>query len=182
MRCRYRVISGITIHHGIVIVEHRGRIESPAGLAGLRRRVGPAVADQLVDAFEKMQVRLGLHVERRGAEHRRMQPRPRFRRSHRTLVEMARRRSPACGRSLPPLRAFAFGQIHQRVARKTHRRRAVSLRAEQRAMRLGPFADGRQVILVGQFGERLSPIVADIARSLGPISTPASAGRYGVRS
>ena len=111
--------------------------------------------------FEKMQVGFGFHIERRGAEDGRVQPCPGFGRRDGAPVEMTGGRRPARGRKLAPLPAFAFGQIHQRVARKAHRRCAVGLRAEPRAVPCGPFVDRRQVIFIDQFSQRLAPVVAD---------------------
>ena len=91
-------VGGDIRHHqppGVVMIEYRGRVEAPAGLAGLGRRVGPAMAHELIDALQEVEVGLGLHIERRGAEDRRMQPGPCFRRGDGAAVEMVGGRGPA---------------------------------------------------------------------------------------
>ena len=79
-----------------------------------------------------------------------------------------------------PLRALAFGQIHQRVARQRHRRDAVGLRPQPRAVLLRPLAQRREIIVVGEFAQGLAPIVADGAGLLADVA--GERGRYGVRS
>ena len=146
---------------GVVIVEDGGGVESPAGLAGFGRGIRKAVADELIDALQEMQVGLGLHVEGRGAEDRGVQPGPGLGRRHGTVVEMARGSGPAGGGEVTPLRALAFGQVDERTAGERHGRDAVGLGAEFRAVLFGPLVQGREVVAVGQFGERLAPIVAN---------------------
>ena len=117
-------------HHdppGVLVVEDAGRVEPPAGIRHAVGGVGPAVADELVDALQEVQVGFGLHVERRGPEDRRVQPGPGLRRDDRPVVEMADRRRPARGAQRLPLRAFAFGQIDAGVARDGRGRNAVAL-------------------------------------------------------
>ena len=119
------------------------------------------MADELVDALEKMKVGLGLDVERRGPEGRRVQPCPCLGRDDRTIVEMADRRGPPrCPQRLP-LRAFPFWQIDARVARDRRWRHAVALDAESGTVLPGPCLHRRQEALVDEFGQRLAPVVAE---------------------
>src|ERR1051326_2293446 len=74
---------------------------------------------------------------------------------------MARRGRPSRRRKGAPLRSFTFGQVNQSVAGHHHRRIAVGLRTEARAVLSGPFGDRPQIILVNQLGQRLTPIVTD---------------------
>src|SRR5690349_24169389 len=62
-----------------------------------RRRIGPAVSNQLIDAFDEMKVSFCLHIERRGAECGRVQPGPGFgRRSEEHTSELQSRRDLVC--------------------------------------------------------------------------------------
>src|ERR1035437_1465536 len=70
-------------------------------------------------------------------------------------VEVTGRGRPSRGGEAPPLRPFAFGQIHQRIARKRHRRYPVGLRTESRPMLFRPCRHGRGGGFVAGFGEGL---------------------------
>ena len=80
---------------------------------------------------------------------------------------MARRSRPVRKRETAvPLRAFSLGQIHKRVARKRHRRRSVTLRAELRMMLARPRVQRSQIVLVNQLRQRPSPVVTHIGSLL----------------
>ncbi len=119
------------------------------------------MADQLVDALEEVQVGLRLHVERRGPERRRVEPRPRFRRDDGPVVQVPDGGGPPRRAQRLPLRAFAFGQIDAGVARDGGGRDAVALDAEPRAALRRPGLHGREEPLVEQVRQRASPVVAD---------------------
>ena len=128
-------------HHDpprVLVVEDAGRVEAPAGVGHAVGRVGPAVADELVDALEEVQVGLRLHVERRRPERRRVQPGPRLRRDDRPIVEVADRGRPPRRAQRLPLRPFALRQIDAGVARDGRRRNAVALDPELRAVARAP--------------------------------------------
>src|SRR6185437_2679245 len=73
---------------------------------------------------------------------------------------MASGRCPAGRAETPPRWAvLAFGQIHQRIARKNDRGLAVCLRAEPRMMRVSPLANWLQIVVLRQFRQSLAPIV-----------------------
>ena len=152
---------GHDVPPGVVVIENGGGVEAPAGLAGAIGGVGPAMPDELIDALQEVQVGLGFHVERGGAEDRRVQPRPGFGRGDGTVVEMAGGGGPAGGGEGAPLRSFAFGKADQGVARHGDRGIAVGLGAEKRAVFGGPFVDRREVVFVDELGEGFAPVVAD---------------------
>src|ERR1035441_4259703 len=108
-----------------------------------------------------MEVGFGLEVERSGAKDGGVKPGPGFGRSDGASVEVAGGSGPAGGGKAAPGGAFAFGEIDERVARKRHGRGPVGLGAEEGAVLVGPLADGREVIVVGELGEGTAPIVAD---------------------
>ena len=60
----------------VLFVENRGSVKTPSGIVDTLRCVRPSVADQLVDAFKKVPVGFGLHIEWCGAEDGRVQPGP----------------------------------------------------------------------------------------------------------
>src|SRR5687767_9960124 len=79
---------------GILFVEDTGCIKAPTWIFDSRCRVRPTMANQLIDALKKMDVRLSFNIEWRGAEGRGVEPGPGFGRSDRSTVEMACRRGP----------------------------------------------------------------------------------------
>ena len=95
----------------ILVGVRAGRVEHPAGRACLRRRVRPAMTDQLVDAGEEVLVRFRLEIDRRGTERGGVQPRPRLGRGDRLVEEVRRRRGPARRRQRAPLEAFAVEDV-----------------------------------------------------------------------
>ena len=95
---------------GIVGVEDGGGVEAPAGLSGGGRGVGPAVADDLVDAGEEHAVGFDLHVERSGAEGWGVEPGEGFGGGDVAVVEVAGGAGPAGEGELTPLGAFSFGE------------------------------------------------------------------------
>ena len=100
----------------VVIVEHGSSIEGPSRLRYIRRRIGPAVPDKLIHSFKEKAVCLGFHIKWRGAERRRMKPRPGLGRGDGTPIQMTRRGSQARVRETVPLRSFPFRQRHKRIA------------------------------------------------------------------
>ena len=113
-----------------------GRVKSPARIFEPRRRVAPAVTDQLIDALQEMNIGFGFHIERRRAKNRRMKPRPGFRRSDVSAVDMICRRSPARAAHDFPLRAFAVGNVRPLIARNRRGRQPVTLNAKACAVSL----------------------------------------------
>ena len=118
--------------------------------------------DELVDADEEVLVGLGFHVERRGAEDRRVQPRPGLRRCHPVAKQVVGRRSPARRAHYLPLRPFAFGQVNVGVARKRSRRDSVNLKAQPHAIAPRPVVKRREEAFVEQLRQCPSPVVADV--------------------
>ena len=146
---------------GVPVVEDAGRVEAPSRVRHAVRGVGPAVADQLVDALEEVQVGLRLHVEGRGPERRRVEPRPRFRRDDGPVVQVPDGSGPSRRAQRLPLRSFAFGQIDAGVARDGGGRDAVALDAKPRAAPRRPGLHGREEPLVEKVRQRASPVAAD---------------------
>ena len=56
---------------------------------------------------------------------------------------------------------FAFRQIDESVAGKDDGRFAIGLRAEESAMSVRPRLNGLEIVIFGEFGEGLAPVVAD---------------------
>jgi hypothetical protein len=101
---------------GVVVVEDCGGVKGPAGFSGLRGGVGPAVADDLVDADEEVEVGFGFHVEGRGAEDGGVEPCEGFGGGDVVAEEMVGGGGPAeCGK-LSPTWAFAFREGHEALA------------------------------------------------------------------
>src|SRR5262245_39411005 len=81
-------------HHdppGILIVQSSRCIESPSWIFNAFRRVWPSVPHQLVDSLQKVEIGLGLQVERSRSEDRRVDPGPRFRRCYGPAIQVTRR-------------------------------------------------------------------------------------------
>ncbi len=151
-------------HHDpprVLLVEYPGGVEPPPRIRDPFRGVRPAMADELVDPLQEMQVGLRLHVEGSGPEGRGVQPRPGLRRGHRTAVEMARGGRPARGPQRLPLMPLALGEVREGVARERRRGDAVALEPEARPVPPRPLPHGRQEALVQQLGERHPPVVPD---------------------
>src|SRR5437588_13095834 len=112
-----------------------GGIHAPSRLSGKLRRVRPAVANQLVDALQEMQIGFRIHIERGGTKSWRMQPGPGLRRDDGPAKEMTCRRRPARIGELPPhlesCLALPFGKVCVLVAGEGDGRKSVGLRAQQ---------------------------------------------------
>ncbi len=98
-----------------MVVEHRRRVKGPARFRYGRRRIGPAVGDELIDAFEQKRIRLGLDIQWCGAEGAAVQPRPAFGGGDRIAVDMIGRTGPARGGKGAPIGLLAFRQGDQPV-------------------------------------------------------------------
>lgn len=72
----------------IVSVEGGRGVHAPSRFSRLFGGIRPTVSDQLVNALQEVQIGFRLQVQRCGAKRRGMQPRPSFRRDHRS-AEMA---------------------------------------------------------------------------------------------
>ncbi len=147
---------------GVVVVEDGGGVERPAGLTDLRGRVGPAVEDELVLAHDEVDVGLGLHVERGGAEDRGMQPGKGLAGGYIVAEDVVGGGGPAQGGEGAPLWPLAFGQGGEALAGEGDGGLAIGLRAELGAVGDGPVVDLGEVVFVDQFGEGLAPVVADV--------------------
>ena len=119
------------------------------------------MSDELRDALQEVPIGFRLHVERRRAERRRAQPRPRLAARHGLVEQVAGRRGPARRGELAPLVPLPFRQIRGGVARHGGRRDAVALNAEPRATGARPLAQRRDEPLVEQFRQRAAPVLAD---------------------
>src|SRR5262249_47013574 len=120
--------------------------------------IRPAMANQLIDALQKVAIGFHLHVERRGSKWGRVQPCPGLRGCHGASINVVRRRRPAGGAQASPLMAFSFAQIRVAVARQRDGWSAVSLYAQQRAVSFRPVMERRKKSVVEQFRQRLAPI------------------------
>ena len=103
---------------GVVVVEDGGGVEGPAGLGdfAVGWGVGPAVEDELVLAHDEVDVGLGLHVERGGAEDGRVQPGEGLAGGDVVAEDVIGRGGPAeCGKRAP-LWTFAFGESSEVLA------------------------------------------------------------------
>src|SRR5215469_1781495 len=105
-------------HHPprVLVIENCSGVEAPSRILDALGRVRPSMPNELVNAFEKMPVGLGFHVQRRCAKHWRVKPGPGFRRRNWNSVDMTCRRSPTRGGKRLPLRSFTFRKVGKRAA------------------------------------------------------------------
>ena len=119
------------------------------------------MADDLVLAHDEVDVGLGLHVQRNGAEDRRVQPGKGLAGADVVAEDVVGGGGPAQRGEGAPLRAFPFGELRDVLAGEANRRLTIGLRAELRVMGGGPVGHLLQIVLVDQFGQRLAVVVAD---------------------
>src|ERR1700731_5098490 len=79
------------------------------------------------------------------------------------MEEMSGGRRPAGIGELPPHLdcglAFALRQIFESIARESHGRKTISLRAKQRVVLVSPLLQGLEISFVGKFGQSHAPIM-----------------------
>ncbi len=150
-----------------MVVEHSGSVERPARLPDLGWGVGPAVEDEQVLSADEVDIRLRLHIERRGTEDRRVEPGERFARTDIVAENMVGGGSPTQRRELPPEGALSFGQSREPLAGEADCRFSICLRTKFGVVRDRPIVNLRQVVLVDQLREGLSPVMANGLRGGG---------------
>ncbi len=119
------------------------------------------MADDLVVADEEVDVGLGLHVERGGAEDGGVEPGEGFAGGDVVAEEVIGGGGPAQGGEGAPVCAFAFGQGDEALAGEGDGGFAVGLGAELGVVGGGPVVDLGEVVFVDELGEGLAPVVAD---------------------
>src|SRR6516225_8025997 len=136
----------------------------PPWLPCFRRRIRPAVAYQLIDPVEEVNVRFCFQIERCGTKGGRIEPRPGLGGGHRPPINMACLRSPASGRKALPLGLLSFRQVDASVTRENCRWNPVELSAEQGAVLPRPLLNRGYKALIEKLSESLAPIMLDGCR------------------
>ncbi len=158
---------------GVFVVHDGGGVEAPAGVGGTVAGVGPAVADDLIDAIEEVGIDFFLHIEWGGAEGGSVEPGEGFGGGDGDVHEVSGGGGVAGGAEVVEVEfglEFAFGEVGGGVAEEGGGGGSVGLDAEAGVVLVGKCFEVGAEIFVEEFGDGLAVVVADVVGAIADVA------------